>query len=187
MGINRSFFFQQTRATLFAGRLAEGQTRGMAAILDRWEQAHASADDRWLAYMLATVHHETDKKFAGIREYGHGRGKPYGRPVPPHGHVYYGRGFVQLTWKENYQKMSPVCGADLVANPDLALELSHCVRILFHGMIHGSFTGRKLADYFNPARENWVEARRIINGLDKAHLIADHARRFYAAISYTTG
>ncbi len=187
MAINRTFFFSEVRATLFAGRLTPGQTRGLTAILDHWEQAHARSDDRWLAYMLATVHHETDKKFVGIREYGLGRGRPYGRPVPPYGHAYYGRGFVQLTWQANYQKMSAVCGVDLVANPDLALELGICTRILFHGMINGSFTGRRLADYFSPAREDWVQARRIINALDKAHLIADHAHRFYAAISYTTG
>ena len=50
----------------------------------------------------------------------------------------------------------------------------------------GIFTGKKLGDYFNKTTEDWVNARRIINGLDKANLIAGHAKKFYGAISYTT-
>jgi hypothetical protein len=54
-------------------------------------------------------------------------------------------------------------------------------------MINGSFTGKKLGDYFNAAKEDWINARRIINALGKANIIADHAKKFYSAISYTTG
>jgi predicted chitinase len=181
--INRKFFFDYVRARLFDGKLTQGQVDGMTAILDKWEKNYSNDDLRWLAYMLATVHHETDRKFQGIEEYGKGKGKKYGKPDPDTGKIYYGRGFVQLTWKENYRKMSPVCGVDLVKNPEKALELKNCVEILFFGMINGSFTGKKLSDYFNQNKEDWFNARRIINGTDKANLIAGHARRFYAAIS----
>ena len=51
----------------------------------------------------------------------------------------------------------------------------------------GLFTGRKLRDYFDKSSEKWIDARRIINGLDKAPQIADYGRKFYSAISYTTG
>jgi len=54
------------------------------------------------------------------------------------------------------------------------------------GQINGSFTGKKLTDYFNKTTENWVQARQIINRLDKAQLIAGYAKDYYAAISYTT-
>lgn len=181
--INRRFFFDYVRARLFDGKLTQDQVNGLTAILDEWEKNHSDGDLRWLAYMLATVHHETDRKFQGIEEYGKGRDKRYGRPDPVTGKTYYGRGFVQLTWKENYQKMSAVCGVDLVKNPEKALELKNCVKILFFGMINGSFTGKKLSDYFNRNKEDWLNARRIINGTDKANLIAGHGRRFYAAIS----
>lgn len=58
---------------------------------------------------------------------------------------------------------------------------------MFLGMTAGWFTGKKLADYFNPKKENWIYARRIINGTDKANLIASYAKRYYSSISYTTG
>jgi hypothetical protein len=49
-------------------------------------------------------------------------------------------------------------------------------------MIAGSYTGRRLSHYINPTKEDWVGARRIINGTDKAGLIAGYARRFHQAI-----
>jgi putative chitinase len=53
-------------------------------------------------------------------------------------------------------------------------------------MSEGIFTGKKFADYFSKTKEDWVQGRRIINGLDKAQLIADYAHRYYGAISHTT-
>lgn len=199
--INRKFFFDRVRLELFGGSLRQNQVTGVEGILDEWEQNHAKKDDRWLAYMLATVHHETDRAFRPIKEYG---GNSYftrmyditgdrpalaqkmGNAAPGDGPRYCGRGFVQLTWKNNYRAMSAVCGVDLVAAPDRALELPIATKILFAGMMKGTFTSRKLGDYFAPGVEDWVNARRIINGLDKANAIADYGRRFYAAISYTT-
>jgi putative chitinase len=182
--INRKFFFDYVRLNLFGGRLKQSQVDGMNAILDEWEKKHADADDRMLAYILGTVHHETDKKFQGIEEYGRGKGRKYGKPDPETGKAYYGRGFVQLTWKYNYEAMAKVLGVDLVKKPELALDLKNCVRILFHGMMNGTFTGKKLSNYFSKTKEDWVNARRIVNVLDKAKLISGHSKKFYAAISY---
>jgi putative chitinase len=184
--INRQFFFDQIRLTLFGGSLRTRQVEGLDAILDEWEAKHAKRDDRWLAYMLATTHRETDRTMQPIEEYGKGKGRPYGRVDPETGKAYYGRGFVQLTWRDNYAKMSKVVGLDLVCQPERALELGVATTILFHGMINGSFTGKKLADYFAPEKDDWRGARRIVNGTDKADLIADYGRRYYAALSYTT-
>jgi putative chitinase len=83
--------------------------------------------------------------------------------------------------------MSPKVGVDLYKNPDLALEVRYAIPIMFIGMKAGLFTGKKFADYFNPTKEDWVNARRMINGTDKAHLIAGHAKKYYSAISYTIG
>lgn len=176
--INRNFFFDEVSLRLFNGKLGAKPRGTMAQMLDYWESKFPKGDDRWLAYAFATAHHETDRTFGPIREYGRGKGKSY----PP----YYGRGLVQLTWDYNYKKMSKVVGVDLVADPDLALEVRHAIPIMFVGMREGMFTGKKLGDFFNPSNEDWVAARRIINGTDKAQLIADYARRYYAAISYTT-
>ena len=75
----------------------------------------------------------------------------------------------------------------LLENPDLALEVRNAIPIMFIGITEGIFTGKKLANYFSKTNENWVQARGIINGLDKAQLIADYAKRYYGAVSYTTG
>ncbi|MEQ1901932.1 MAG: glycoside hydrolase family 19 protein [Devosia sp.] len=200
--INRNFFFETVRLRLFDGSLKAGQVAGLTGILDEWEAGHAKKDDRWLAYMLATVHHETDRTFRPIKEYGGEnyfikmydvRGerpqnaRDHGNDQPGDGPKYCGRGFVQLTWKNNYRAMSKVTGVDLVAHPERAMELPVATKILFYGMMNGSFTGKKLGDYFNPAGEDWVNARRIINGKDKANIIAEYGKRYYSAISYTTG
>lgn len=176
--INRKFFFDYVRLHLFGGSLKQSQVDGLTSILDYWENGFANKDDRWLAYMFATAHHETDRKFQAIEEYGKGKGKKY----PP----YYGRGLVQLTWDYNYKKMGKQFDVDLLNHPEKALDLDLAVKIMFYGMTNGSFTGKKLSAYFNPNKGEWVNARKIINGLDKANLIAGYGKQFYAAISYTT-
>lgn len=190
--INRKFFFEHVRNSLFGKSLTQKQVDGMTAILNEWEAKHTKKDDRWLAYMMATVYHETDQKFQGIEEYGpdsyfkkyDGR-KDLGNTEPGDGLRFKGRGFVQITGRLNYTKFSKILGINLVDNPKLALDLENCVKILFYGMTNGTFTGKKLSDYFSATAEEWVNARRIINRLDKANLIADEAKKFYAAISYT--
>lgn len=184
---NRVFFFEHVRETLFSGRLSTKQVQGLTSIVDKWDADHATDDDRWLAYMLGTTHHETDRKMWPIEEYGRGKGRPYGRPDPETGQSYYGRGFVQLTWRRNYQAMKDVFHVDFVGHPERVLELRHATNIMFHGMINGSFTGKRLGQYFNKRSADWVGARRTINGQDRAQLVASYARKYYAAISYTSG
>src|SRR5262249_12075507 len=99
--------------------------------------------------------------------------------------LFYGRGFVQLTWYENYQKAGKKLNADFIKKPELVLELKYATPILFAGMFEGWFTGKKLSAYFNQQKEEWRNARRIINGTDKADLIADYGKKYYAAISHT--
>ena len=64
MSINRNFFFLQAKQNLFSGTLTQSQVDGLTAILDEWEAKYSDRDDRWLAYMLATAHHETGEKNA---------------------------------------------------------------------------------------------------------------------------
>jgi hypothetical protein len=200
--INRKFLFDMIRERLFGGKLKAAQVRGVEAILDVWEAENAQKDDRWLAYMLATAFHETATTMQPIKEYGGqawytknydvegrnpARARRFGNTAPGDGCKYCGRGFVQLTWKNNYRALGDAIGCDLVSDPDQAMDLEVATKVMFYGMEHGAFTGRKLADYFNPDTEDWVNARRIINGLDRAQLIASYARAFYAGLSYTTG
>ncbi|MBK8552579.1 MAG: hypothetical protein IPL53_16530 [Ignavibacteria bacterium] len=191
--INRDFFFSNTKALLFDGRFSQSQVDGLNAILNEWEKNYAAKDDRWLAYMLATTHHETGRAMKPIPEFGRGKGRAYGgrlkmnrTPYSDTTNIFYGRGFVQLTWYENYLKAGKEIGIDLINNPEKALELIPSTQIMFHGMMKGWFTGKKLSDYFNPQKEDWVNARRIINGLDKAQLVASYGRKYYSSISHTT-
>jgi hypothetical protein len=192
MSINRNFFFFQVTKTLFSGKLSPSQTAGLTAVLDEWEAKHAQADDRWLAYILATAHHETDRKIQGIEEYGKGKGHPYGSKIKQDGKpyttpdkLYYGRGLVQLTWYENYARAGKEIGKDLLNNPEQALDLKNAVEIISLGMIEGWFTGAKLSRFFNATTEDWKGARKIINKTDKADLIASYSHSYYAAISHT--
>jgi len=49
-------------------------------------------------------------------------------------------------------------------------------------MIYGRFTGKKLADYISPDRQDYEDARAIVNGTDKAATIAGYAVKFLAAL-----
>jgi len=191
--MNLSVFYKKVRAEFFNGRLSQQQTDGMAAILQKWERS-GFTDIRWLAYMLGTTYHETARTMYPIEEYGKGRGRRYGKKIKQSGkpydepdHIYYGRGYVQITWYENYERMGRILGIPLLEHPELALIPEHAADIMFEGMtksvsFKGDFTGHCLEQYFNDAKEDWVSARRIINGIDRAELIAGYSKRFYEII-----
>lgn len=138
----------------------------------------------WLAYGLATAWHEA--RLNPIAEWGKGAGKPYGKPGK-YNQAQYGRGLVQLTWDANYEwadRALDLQGA-LLRDFDLALDPAHATAILVKGMETGAFTGRRLASYLpglQGTHRQFVNARRIINGTDRAALIADHAIKFQSAI-----
>lgn len=193
MTINRKHFFDTVRESLFNGSFSQDQVEGLDAILDRWE-ASGLTDLRWLAYMLATAFHETAKTMQPIEEYGKGKGYRYGKKIKRSGipytlpdKIYYGRGYVQLTWFENYETMGRLLGIDLLNSPELALHPKIASDIMFEGMTKGNshfgdFTGKSLENYFNDKKEDWVNARRIINGTDKAELIAGYGKKFMSAL-----
>ena len=178
--LDYEIFFNQVRNQIFGGSLRQTQVDGTQAILN--EANRRDWDWRWAAYVLATTFHETARTMEPIREYGRGQGRAYGNADPETGQIYYGRGYVQLTWKENYRAMGHIVGWDLVAQPELALRPDVALEILFEGMDRGSFTGVGLEDFFTSSSD-WIGARKIINGTDKAEEIAELAKCFYAAIS----
>jgi putative chitinase len=134
-----------------------------------------------LAYILATVYHETDRKMQPLEEYGRGRGQPYGKPDPITGNIYYGRGLIQLTWKKYYAQMGDILSIDLVNHPELAMELPVSAAVLVEAMMRGIF-GHKVTDYINSEHVDWINARKTINGLDQANAIAGFAQRFFNAL-----
>jgi hypothetical protein len=188
--IDRIAYFDHVRQALFGGAMTQQQVDGQGVILGLWDARATGtpmSDPRWLAYILATTFHETAKKMWPLEEYGKGEGRDYGSPDPETGEVYYGRGFVQLTWKTNYDfassALSLVDDRDLVQHPALALDSLIAARIMFRGMAEGWFTGRKLGDYFNAGDDDPVNARQIINGNDQDDLIAGYHEEFLDALN----
>jgi len=189
MTIQRKYFYDAVRGSLFAGHMTQSQVDGMNGILDFAEQV--GCDDRHLAYILATSYHETAQTMQPIAEYGRGKGKPYGVPDPETGQTYYGRGHVQLTWRENYQAQDDKLGlgGTLVAHADRALEEDISLRVLFGGMYDGDFTGVGLPKYISctdPESDttDFYNARKIVNGLDCASQIQGYAQKFANAITH---
>jgi hypothetical protein len=164
------------------GPLTQPQVDGINNILLSMQADNTVADIRHFAYMFATVKHETANTYQPIEEYGHGHNHPYGIVDPITLKAYYGRGYVQLTWKINYSKMAPYVGVDLINHPELALDPAIAYKIMSRGMVSGMFTGRKLLDYINPKVCDYVGARHIINGSDRATLIAGYATIFEKAL-----
>jgi putative chitinase len=186
-------FFDRIRQAPFKGRMSASQVAGTKTILDAME----GWPTRWVAYGLATALHEVGGTMQPIAEKGGNayftrmydiRGerpalaKRKGNTMPGDGIKYRGRGYVQLTWAANYTKAAKVVGADLVAHPDLAMRPDYAALILRDGMERGWFTGKKLADYLSDTKSDYRGARRIINGADKADLIAGYALAFEAAL-----
>ena len=185
--IDRQKFFGVVRSAF--GPLSQSQVNGFNAILDKWDTSGLT-DKRWLAYMLATAWHETAKTMQAIAEYGKGKNKSYGKIIKETGKAYYGRGLVQLTWDYNYKKMSKIIYGDnrLYIDPDLALDLKVAIEIMFEGMttgksFAGDFTNRHLAQYFNDKKDDPIGARYIINGTDKAKLIAGYHQKFLTTLA----
>ena len=181
---------------LFGGRLSQSQVDGLNALMTAINAARVT-DPRWVAYMLATAFHETARTMQPIKESG---GQAYfnrryditgerpslakanGNIYPGDGAKFCGRGYVQLTWRINYERMGKIIGVDLVADPDKAMRPDIAADVMIIGMQQGRFTGRHLSEFFNERLTDWIGARRIINGTDRAELIAGYAKVFLAAL-----
>jgi putative chitinase len=181
--INRKKFFDAIRQDPFDGVLSQPQVDGVNDILDVYEAKYSGLLLTQLAYVFATDFHETAYTMQPIEEYGKGEGYPYGEPDPVTGETYYGRGYVQLTWKENYDKAGDELDVDLVYYPERALKPLIAAQVIFEGMICGWFTGVCLEDYINDTQTDYYNARRIVNGTDRADTIKGYAIAFENALT----
>lgn len=184
--MNRKVFFGAVRP-LFGGSLSQGQVDGIEALL----AATAALPVTHRAYLLATAKHETADTMQPIVEYG---GRKYfdkydtgklaaalgNTPAADgDGYLYRGRGYVQITGRANYGKAGLALGLDLLRHPDMALHPTVASQILVRGCSEGWFTGKKLGEYLPGDYRN---ARRVVNGTDRADLIAGYARQFEIAL-----
>jgi putative chitinase len=195
-----SAFFDVLRdGDLLGPTLSASEVQGLTALVDacaRWPLSH-------MAYGLATAYHETAATMQPIHERG---GEAYFRRLydPAGGNPalarqlgnihagdgvkFAGRGYVQLTGRGNYARAELELGVPLTADPGLAMQAPIAAKIMERGMRNGWFTGRKLAHYLpmngDPASEGaFINARRVINGTDRAALIARHALKFQDALT----
>jgi predicted chitinase len=162
----------------------------IALIKSEWD-AQGDKNNHKLAYILATVEHESGfhsrSEVKQVKDNTEGQRELIARQSKYWNTGFFGRGFVQLTWKGNYEKMSIVTGVDLVKEPDRALDPRIAAKITVYGMVHGTFTGKSLSDYFTDHTNNNKGARRIINAQDKAEEIAEKAEAHYARLTSTDG
>lgn len=135
------------------------------------------------AYVLATAYWETAGTMEPVREaYFLGSAAESYRAKLGYS-PWYGRGFVQLTWQANYERAGRELGIELLSNPDLALDPDVAAQVLVAGMVEGWFTRRKLGDYITGTRCDYVGARRIINGTDRADRVAEIAGEYEDALT----
>jgi hypothetical protein len=183
MLINRTAFFDTIRPTLFKNGFSQVQVDSIDAIIDECEK-QGIADNRQIAYIFATPYHECfnphhpETRLTPIKEYGSDQYLKSKKYYP-----YIGRGFSGLTWKSNYEMEGERLGLDLINNPDMILDINIAANSHVYCMKHGRYTGRKLSDYINGSMCNFLGARKVINGIDKAELIAGYARSFLAGLN----
>lgn len=101
------------------------------------------------------------------------------RPGSDDGWLYRGGGQAHTTGRDNYAKVKRATGVDVLANPSKILDPKVSAVALVQASLEGWYTGKKLSDYL-PG--DYVNARRVINGTDKAAEIARHAVAFEKAL-----
>jgi putative chitinase len=195
--LNRISFYNSVRSHF--GALSQAQVAGFEAILNEWDK-RALTDRRWLAYILATVWHETAKTMQPVEEGGRGKGMAYGSKLKMGGgpnkrvpytlpdKIYYGRGHTQNTWYENYDALTRAAKKqgfdwDFLNHPELLLQMQPSIWATFHSMTTGLYTGRKLSQFFNDATCDYLGARTIINGHDCDLRIKGYALLFFEALT----
>ena len=175
--INRETFYEKYKT--YFGKLKVSQVEGLKFLLDKLDESAVFNLASEYAYILSTIKHECAERYKPITEMG---GQAYLRSKKYYPFI--GRGYVQLTWKANYQTFANILGIDLLNEPRLALEPENSWKILEIGMSQGLYTGKKLREYVNEDKTDYRNARKVINGTDRAALLAGYAENFYECISF---
>lgn len=207
--MDRAAFYaalRQRGSGVFGTALSQGQVDGIENLLDVWEAHFGTGPLDELAYDLGTAYHETAHTMQPITERGPKAyfnkyepgtkiGKVLGNTQPGDGYRYRGEGHVQNTGRANAGKASrrlnEVFGLqlDLVANPAQRGDPRVSALSLFLGNREGWWTGKGLLSFLDGVDETddedvkeFINARRVVNGTDKATAIAGYALAFEKAL-----
>ena len=187
---NPQAFFDAVRASrLFGNGLKPDEVSGLETVCSVAKEAGWPL--AFTAYALATAAHETAYTMQPVREafwLNENWRRTHLRYYP-----FYGRGYVQLTWEDNYKKADRELDLKgrLTANLDLALDPDIAARIMSRGMQEGWFAGdnkgrhtltRYLPSNGAASMAQMTSARRIINGTDQDEKIAREAIMFQTAL-----
>jgi hypothetical protein len=174
MTIDRKIFFDTIKKKPFPGKLTQQQVDGMSFKLDVFERDFYWDDLRWLANCFAQGYHETSATMWPIEEYGKGGSAAYAKKDPETGQTYYGRGDIQLTWRDNYKRADKELGLtgerSCEWHAENALDPEISAAVMFQGMSKGWFrtnsagAAQTLQLYFNDTRDDPFGAREIVNG-----------------------
>ena len=160
-----------------SGKVHDFSTKQGTIDAIRWEcQTQGIGLPTQMAYVLATTQWETANTFKPVRE-AYWKTEAWRKKNFKY-YPFYGRGYVQLTWKNNYQTYSNLLNVDMVKDPDKAMDPNIALFVLVHGFKTGTFTTRKITDYINNNKTDFLNARRCINGMDKASNIAALAKKY---------
>ncbi|MCC5914636.1 MAG: hypothetical protein JJU46_09705 [Balneolaceae bacterium] len=150
------------------------------------EMKNAGLTTAQAAYVIATAQHESHfgrlMVEQNVRPGRYEGREDLGNTQPGDGDKYIGRGYVQLTGRANYQYWTNRLGIDLINNPELAEDPEIAATILVEGMKYGLYTGRKLSDHINEFETDYINARWVVNGTDRAEDISFLAQDFQEAI-----
>lgn len=175
--INKKIFFDEYRKNLDPNKILDAkEVSAIDEFLDFVQAVQKTFSTPQWAYVFATTFHETNATFLPIKE-AYWLSEAW-RLKNLRYSPYYGRGYVQITWRENYSKFSKIIGEDFVNKPDLVMIPKYAFQIMVHGFIYGSFTTKKITDYITNKKTDYKGARRCINGTDKAELIKNYAEQF---------
>jgi len=173
--INKKIFFESYKKK-FDNNLSQQEVEDIDTFLSMVSDNISNFTTPQWAYVFATTFHETAHTFRPVIE-AYWKTEDW-RKRNLRYFPFYGRGYVQITWETNYKKYSDKLKTDLVKNPNKVLEPKISFYILTDGFKNGVFTGKKISDYINNNAKDYKNARRCINGLDKADTIAEYAKGF---------
>jgi hypothetical protein len=184
-------FFDVVRSKF--GPLTTSQVMGFNLFIAEAERRKTYIN--YLSSLLGQVWWETGKTMAPVAEAYYLGAKADAVRRKMRYYPFYGRGHIQTTWETNYRKSSQIWkemtgeDVDFVKNPDLLLQNKYSVPLTFEGFERGFWTGKAQDDFIDLIDESddedlreFANARRIVNGLDRAAELGQFALTFEKAL-----